>query len=356
MRTTFSSSSRPGCTSGSRSNTSSPAPAIVPDAERVGERRLVDDRAARRVDEERRRLHPRERRGIDQVARLRAERAVERDDVGGAPAARRAGGSAPRARVSTSAGACCRPAYAISIPNAAARRAVARPILPSPTIPSVLPWMPVPSMKNMLHDHGVRDRMSRSPSPRRRVAIRMSANAMSAVASVRHAGRVRHHDAAPGARRDVDVVVADRDVRDDAKPRARGVEERVVDPVVEQRHDAVRSGDGRVQLVRRKRPVVRRDPDVARRLEKLDRRLGDPPRDDDPRRHGLDRDSLEQAAPSAPAPRADAPASWRTRAGCAPRRAHRSRFRRARRRRPRRAAGRRACARRSPSPVTFGKA
>ena len=43
-------------------------------------------------------------------------------------------------------------------------------------------------MKNMLHDHGVCARMSRSPSPRRRVAIRMSANARSAVASVRTPG------------------------------------------------------------------------------------------------------------------------------------------------------------------------
>ena len=36
----------------------------------------------------------------------------------------------------------------------------------------------------MLNDHGTPVRISRSPSPRRRVAMRISANAMSAVASV----------------------------------------------------------------------------------------------------------------------------------------------------------------------------
>ena len=82
-RTTFSSSSRPGCTSGSRSKTSRAAPAIRPLAQRRDERLLVDDRPAAGVDEHGRRLHPRERGRVDQVAALVGQRQVQRDDVGG---------------------------------------------------------------------------------------------------------------------------------------------------------------------------------------------------------------------------------------------------------------------------------
>ena len=74
------------------------------------------------------------------------------------------------------------------MPKARPRRAVARPIWPSPTMPSVFRWMPVPRWKNMLQVHVPPARTSRSPSPSRRVAIRISANAMSAVASVRTPG------------------------------------------------------------------------------------------------------------------------------------------------------------------------
>ena len=81
--------------SGSGSVTSSAAPAELPVVQRVGERGLVDDRAARRVDEDRRRLHARERGGVDQVARGGGERHVERDDVG---AVERACRSSSRAR------------------------------------------------------------------------------------------------------------------------------------------------------------------------------------------------------------------------------------------------------------------
>ena len=60
--------------SGSGSVTSSAAPAISPSLQRVAQRVLVDDAAARGVDEVGGRLHARERRGVDQVARLRRER------------------------------------------------------------------------------------------------------------------------------------------------------------------------------------------------------------------------------------------------------------------------------------------
>ena len=66
-----------------------------------------------------------------------------------------------------------------------------------------------------------------------------------------HARRVRDEHAARRAGGHVDVVVAHGDVRDDAQLRAGGVEEGVVDPVVEQRDDGVRARDRRVQLVDR---------------------------------------------------------------------------------------------------------
>ena len=47
-----------------------------------------------------------------------------------------------------------------------------------------------------------------------------------------HVGRVRDDDAARGRRGEIDVVDADRVVRDDAQLRARGVEVRPVDAVV----------------------------------------------------------------------------------------------------------------------------
>ena len=67
--------------SGSGSVTSRAAPAIVPSRSAVGQRDLVDDRPAGGVDEDRRRLHLRQRRGVDQVAGLRSQRAVQRDEV-----------------------------------------------------------------------------------------------------------------------------------------------------------------------------------------------------------------------------------------------------------------------------------
>src|SRR5438105_1751898 len=50
--------------------------------EGAGQRRLVHDRPAARVDERRGRLHQRERALVDQVVRLLGERQVEADDVG----------------------------------------------------------------------------------------------------------------------------------------------------------------------------------------------------------------------------------------------------------------------------------
>ena len=71
-----------GCTLGSCSNTSRPAPAIFLPFERAHQRRLVDDRAARGVDEERGLLHQAELARADLMAGLRVERRVQRDEIG----------------------------------------------------------------------------------------------------------------------------------------------------------------------------------------------------------------------------------------------------------------------------------
>jgi hypothetical protein len=68
-------------------------------------------------------------------------------------------------------------------------------------------------------------------------------------ASVRqHVGCVRHHNAALATRLDVDVVVADGDVRDDLQI-ARGVEHWTVDAIGEQAHERLLAFDTRDQLV-----------------------------------------------------------------------------------------------------------
>ena len=250
--TTFSSSSRPGCTSGSRSNTSSPAPAIVPVAQRLDQRGLVDDRAARRVDEVRGRLHLRRARGVDQVARLGRQRAVQRDDVGGREQLVERAGSAPRARRSTAGSAAAAAGVDDRPSRTRGRGARSRaPIWPEADDAERLALDARAEVEVHAPRPGAPARTSRSPSPSRRVAIRISANAMSAVASVRTPGVFVTITPRAAQAGDVDVVVADRDVRDDPQLRAGGVEQRVVDAVVQQRDDGVGAGDRVVQLVRR---------------------------------------------------------------------------------------------------------
>ena len=70
------------------------------------------------------------------------------------------------------------------MPKAVARRAVASPIAPGPTMPSVFPRRPVPSSAVKFHCHGSPVRTRRSAAPRPRVVISTRAIAMSAVASV----------------------------------------------------------------------------------------------------------------------------------------------------------------------------
>jgi hypothetical protein len=51
-------------------------------AQGIGQRRLVDQAAASGVDHDRTRLHPPDRRGVDQVTRGCGGRQVQADDVG----------------------------------------------------------------------------------------------------------------------------------------------------------------------------------------------------------------------------------------------------------------------------------
>ena len=69
--------------SGSSSKTSSAAPPSCSFAQSRADRCLVDDAAARRVDQDRARFHARERRAIDEIPGARRQRNVEGDDVGG---------------------------------------------------------------------------------------------------------------------------------------------------------------------------------------------------------------------------------------------------------------------------------
>ena len=68
--------------SGSFAKTSSAAPASRPGLQRLDERRLVDERTARGVDEQRARPQQRQARAVDQAARRIRDRQVEADDVG----------------------------------------------------------------------------------------------------------------------------------------------------------------------------------------------------------------------------------------------------------------------------------
>ena len=87
----------------------------------------------------------------------------------------------------------------------------------------------------------------------------ISASARSAVDSVSTSGVLPDRDAARGGRLDVDVVHADRVVRDRAQLR-RGVDQLGVDRVGEQRQQALQLGRARQQLGARRRQRARARP------------------------------------------------------------------------------------------------
>ena len=200
-----------GCTSGSRSNTSIPAAKIVPSIERVGERLLVDDRTARRVHEHRVRPHRGQLGAADQPAGRVGERDVDRHDVGvgeqpvevaDVPGLAGVGaGVVQDAHAEAGGPPGHRPPDA-AVADEAERGAVhvaAEVLVDAPAVPAVLAQVGLGV---------VREARRREHQEEREVGGGL----------VEHAGRVAHRDPAPVRGGDVDVVVADRDVRDDAQP------------------------------------------------------------------------------------------------------------------------------------------
>ena len=105
-----------------------------PVLERPGERRLVDDRAARRVDQVRGSLHPREGALVDQVTRVWSLSGTCSDTTSDVLSSRSSDIATQRRRDSTSR----RDVYATRIPNAGARAATARRDPAEPDEPELL--------------------------------------------------------------------------------------------------------------------------------------------------------------------------------------------------------------------------
>ena len=169
---------------------------------------------------------------------------MERDEVGlrrGAP--RGSGTSAPNS-ASTAGLTRWRSWYRIRIPKPRARRATACPIRPKPDDPERRAVDVRPHQQHRAPGLPLA-RRGRSGRPRRRAARRPSAAPRR---GPRWSRSGRRACCRPGCRArvhagDVDVVEADREVADDLELRPGPVEELVVDPVGEQRQDAVAALD-----------------------------------------------------------------------------------------------------------------
>src|SRR5439155_18169429 len=94
---------------------------------------------------------------------------------------------------------------------------------------------------------------------------------------------VANRDPTPGARRDVDVVEADRVVADHAELRTGRVEQLVVDTVGEEREDAVAARNGVEQLGAWRRKLVGPDRGVRRGPYRIQTVIRDLAADEDPR-------------------------------------------------------------------------
>lgn len=254
-------------------------------AQRLDERGLVDDRPAGRVDEVGAGFHRAQRLGVDEVMRRPGltggdERAVQRDDVCGcqefgqleasrAELGRSVGGHVARARVDDvhpeGPGA---PGHRDADPAGAddAERLAAQ------VHAEQVEHAPLP------RGAGPDDALALAEAARRHehepeggVGGRVG----------EHAGGVRRDDAAPGARGDVDVVVADGDIGDDLELVACRIEEFVVDAVRDHRDDPVRTSDASQGLLAGGSLVRLPRVDVVRGPQEVHGRLRDPVRDDD---------------------------------------------------------------------------
>ena len=183
--------------------------AIVPGAQRLDQRRLVDDAAARGVDEDRGRAHQRERRGVDQVAGRWRQRQWRQT-------------KSLRAQQLVELG--CRRSSSTVMPKPSARRATARPMRPKPMIPSVAPCTSAPSQR--AGSHVRQARRAHPPAPAAAAARRRAAARTRGRRSPRVSTSGVTPTGIPRARAGVkvDVVGADRVVGDRAQPRG-GVEQ-----------------------------------------------------------------------------------------------------------------------------------
>ena len=184
----------------------------------VGDGRLVDDPAAGDVEEDRAGLHPGDApsRPISPRGRPR-QRDVDRDDVGPGERGRRTTtSSTPWCAACSAVTNGSEPRTVISI--ARARAAIAWPILPSPTMPSVRPRSSRPV--NWARFHSPR-RTDASAAAILRATPYSRASVCSAAAIVLPVGALTTVIPAARRRLEVDVVDADPGPADDLEARAR---------------------------------------------------------------------------------------------------------------------------------------
>ncbi len=234
----------------------------LPVRERVGERRLVDHRAARRVHQDGRRLHPRERRRVEQMVRLGREVRVDRDEVGlGEQVVElEASGAGLRLDVGRERGR-----VAVDHAHPEPLR-TARDRLSDPSEADDADRLVV----HVLAEHHQRPPDPRGPRAEEALAL-ADAPRGGHQQRERGVGRglgqdvgcVRGQHAGGGARRDIDVVEPHGVVRDDLQLGSGALQELAVDLLGQHRDDRVAPGDDLQQLVARDAELVLVDRDVA---------------------------------------------------------------------------------------------
>ena len=231
---------------GSGSNTSSPAPATCPLSMASASAALVNQLAARCIDDADALLAFREPFGVEEVPGGRQRRQDE------ARCSRRAGTDRParRARrprspaISAEMNGSCAITF---ISKACARAATSCPMRPRPTRPRVFDRISAPANFDFSHFAGLHRRIGRRniPCQRQDEAHRELGDAQAV-----GAGRVHDDDAARGGGWHVDVVNSRASARDDAQLGRR------LDHFA--RHFRRASDDKRVGVLQDRRPVLRR--------------------------------------------------------------------------------------------------
>ena len=193
------------------------------------QRGLIDDRPARGVDEHRARLHARELRGTDQVARLGRERNVQRHVVGALEQLVKGRATAPAVQQHFHAKA----------PRPLRQRTADAP--GAHDAERATGHVQTHAQPGRPADKGARAHVAVRPGDA------ASGGQQQREGQVRgrvgqHVGRIGDRDAEPLGGGQVDVVGAHRHVRDDPQAIA-GRQHRLVDPVAEQAQEAVDAAD-----------------------------------------------------------------------------------------------------------------